>query len=499
MLITLFRTRPAGLAMAGLFAASLGAATGCSSGGSGSPPPVAASGTLLPDAARQASSARRPDVSQGTYQAAVAASHPLVYYPLNEASGTTAFDASGNGHSGTYVPSVQLLQAPLRVSDPSAKSASFPNGYVGETATWTNQAVTAECWIKPTAGDISSSARILNNAWTDHSGNGFMLWLTNGTIGFNTGWIGISGTAPLIANQTYHVVGTYDNTTGANLYLNGEVVAHQMPGALPNPQIGDSTTTYIGVLNASSGGFGYTDYFHGDISDCAVYDHAITPWHVARHYDLGSGLHVQPTSLPTTMPTPTAPPPSPTPSPITYNATTACIAGKQFTNNVLPAGEGEFATNGLDRTWWGRERGNPIGGNQYSGFRTSWGRNQYDTYFGDVNDGVSSPSDDPFYVGADTGAPGSPMGVRINAFPMPQHLIGNPQVGGASYYSGVLDTPIDQQYGFFVARIRLPAPAPACRPRLALDQQRRSARLARSARRPNGTFRKCSATISETG
>jgi hypothetical protein len=131
---------------------------------------------------------------------------------------------------------------------------------------------------------------------------------------------------------------------------------------------------------------------------------------------------------------------------------------------VLPSGEGEFATNGLDRTWWGRNRGNPIGGNQYSGFQTSWGRNQYDTYFGDENDGISTTADDPFSVGPDTGAPGSPKALRIAAVRMPAHLVGNPQVNGADWYSGVLDTPVALQYGFFVARIRVPAPAPGLSP-----------------------------------
>jgi hypothetical protein len=260
------------------------------------------------------------------------------------------------------------------------------------------------------------------------------------------------------------VVGTYDNATGATLYVDGLAVANAMPGAQPNPQIGDSPTTYIGVLNANrDNGPGLTDYFQGDVSDCAVYDHALTPGQVANHYNVGANAHVTPRPPPTPAPTSSAPPPTTAPSPLAYDANKACIGGKLYTNTVLPKDEGEFSSNGFDRTWWGRKRGNTIGGNQYSGFQTSWGRNQYDTYFGDSGDGLPG-GHDPFYVGADTAAPGSPHGVRIEAIPMPSDLVGNPQVGGANWYSGVLDTPVDLTHGFFVARVRLPAPDPGMSP-----------------------------------
>jgi len=399
-----------------------------------------------------------------SYQAAVAASQPLVYYPMNETSGTTAIDASGNAHNGTYVSNVTLNQPAIRVDDSTAKSVSFPSGYISENATWTQQSISAECWIRPTAADLAGAPRIIDNAWTDHDGKGFMMWISNGTIAFNTGWLAIVGNVPLVAGQAYHVVGTYDGTNGATLYLNGSPVANEHPGAIPNPQIGDSSTTYVGVLNATAGGFGMTGYFQGNISDCAVYNHAMTAEHINVHYNSGAAGHVKATQMPTFTPSPTPPAPTPTPTQIAYNSSTACIANKQYTNNVMPLGEGEFGTNGLDRTWWGRHRGINIGGNQYSGFQTSWGRYQDDSYFGDVNDGISSPSDDPFYVGSDTAAPGAPNGVRISAVQMPAHLVGNPQVGGMHWYSGVLDTPVQQQYGFFVARVRVPAPAAGMSP-----------------------------------
>jgi hypothetical protein len=399
--------------------------------------------------------------AHGAYEAAVIADKPVAYYRLAEKTGTTAYDSSGNGHNGTYDADVALGQPSLLKVDKGATSVSFPQGYVTEQATWSAQAVTAECWVRPTAADLQGSPRIIDNAWTDHDGNGFMLWLTKHTAGFNTGWLGDVGTFAFAPGRVYYVAGTFDQAGGATLYVNGLARANAPTGENNvNPQQGDGTTTYVGTLEA---GNGPTDYFQGDIADCAVYDHALTADRIALHYNIGARAHVVPRGVPSPPPTPSPPPPTPLPSPIAYDAKTACIGGRVYANDVLPSGEGEFATNGLDRTWWGRERGNPLGGNQYSGFQTSWGRNQYDTYFGDSSDGLPG-GHDPFYVGKDKGAPGAPQGVRIEAIKMPSDLVGNPAVNGANWYSGVLDTPVDQRFGFFVARVRLPAPNPGMSP-----------------------------------
>ncbi|HTV72435.1 MAG TPA: LamG domain-containing protein [Candidatus Acidoferrales bacterium] len=413
----------------------------------GAPPPA----TPTPSPATVAV----PVPSSGSYAAIVKGDSPLVYYRLNETSGTTALDSSGNGHNGTYAAGAVLGGPALLSGDSTAKSASFAVSDMTETATWTTPAVSAECWIKPTAADMAGTPRILGNAWTDHDAAGFMLWIDDGTAAFNTGWNSVLDTTPLTAGKVYHIVGTYSAASGVTIYVNGSPVANAMPGFTPAPQTGDSTTTYLGVLNAVGGG-GLLDHFAGNVSDCAVYSYALSATQVLTHYEAGSQQVVQPQTIPTAIPTFSPAPATPNPTPIAYNATSACINGKLFLNNVLPAGEGEFETNGLDRNWWGRERGNTIGGNQYSGFQTSWGRYQYNTYFGDENDGISTAADDPFYVGPDTEVPGSPQGVRIVAKAMPAHLVGNPKVMGAKWYSGTLDTPVNLQYGFFVARVRLP-------------------------------------------
>ena len=54
-------------------------------------------------------------------------------------------------------------------------------------------------------GHLQGSPRIFDNAWTDHDGNGFMLWISNGTVAFNTGWSSEIATRGLKAGQVYPV------------------------------------------------------------------------------------------------------------------------------------------------------------------------------------------------------------------------------------------------------------------------------------------------------
>lgn len=267
-------------------------------------------------------------------------------------------------------------------------------------------------------------------------------------------------------------------------------------------------------------------------------------------------------------PTPSASPTPGSSGSISYDAKSACINHNLLTNNVLPPGVGEFATNGLEAAYWGATHSRSYApAATWPGYESSWGRFQYDTYFGNPSDGsgltpfsvvndtaaitptkavaiVGEPEPSPIasnlkyaagWTAANltTGLTSPPAGgsltmqlnganlvhtgwnVGIGAPPGgvtreddPQHVAfygqvteggcsaaSGPCTGGSStitisnivyseggpgvaipnnadvqawnfidYYSGVLDTNVNQQYGFFVARIRLPQPLPALSP-----------------------------------
>ncbi len=160
--------------------------------------------------------------------------------------------------------------------------------------------------------------RLVGNGWTDHDGKGFMLWLRGGHAAFTTGWTSAIGPSVLRAGSVYHLVGTFDaNSPDIDLYVDGVLVAHSTYENVPNPQLGDSTNVHLGVLDALSI-FGFVDHFEGDMSDFAVYDHALSAAQTRYHYDVGNASNPTPPSSP-------SPTPGPFGTPIAYNATTACI------------------------------------------------------------------------------------------------------------------------------------------------------------------------------
>ena len=315
-------------------------------------------------------SPRHPPLREVSYAVAVAADDPLVFYLMDETSGTSFADSSGNNRSARFVGAVRLGRPAILPSERAYGSASFADGYALEALTWTRRAVTAECWIRPSAGDVAADAdpRLVGNGWTDHDGKGFMLWLRGGHAGFTTGWTSAIGPSVLRAGSVYHLVGTFDaNSPDIDLYVDGVLVAHSTYENVPNPQLGDSTNVHLGVLDALSI-FGFVDHFQGDMSDCAVYDHALSAAQTRYHYDVGNASNPTPPSR--------SPTPGPFGTPIAYNATTACINHVQYANTVLPQGKGEFSSNGLDRSYWGGVKTRTVGVNAGTwgpGFLTSWG------------------------------------------------------------------------------------------------------------------------------
>ena len=87
-----------------------------------------------------------------TYPMVILGDHPAAYYRLGEASGTTAFDSSGNSYTGTYLGGVSLGQPGALAGDPDT-SVGF-NGMdsiVDTNFQPDNLSFTVEGWIKPTA------------------------------------------------------------------------------------------------------------------------------------------------------------------------------------------------------------------------------------------------------------------------------------------------------------------------------------------------------------
>ena len=133
--------------------------------------------------------------------------------------------------------------------------------------------VTLEAWINPNASSLSGEAGIAGT-WNDLTGNNrtYFLWLLNGVPNF---YISNSGSnfpsavasAPLVAGQWYHIVGTFDGTN-IKIYVNGVL---QGTTAAPGPINTNTLPFYIGQVYAGDG----ERYFNGQIDEVNLYNRAL--------------------------------------------------------------------------------------------------------------------------------------------------------------------------------------------------------------------------------
>lgn len=229
------------------------------------------------------------------YTSTILADSPAGYWRLGELTGTSAADASGNAHSGTYTGGVTLAQAGAIGSENNA-AAKFDgsSGYVdlGNPAAFviTTGPVTLEAWISAAAAP-AKSAGILCRGNTGTPTRLLAIELTiSGTVRaeiYNgSGDPSADSPSSIVGTGFHHAVFVRDTAAGLlRLYLDGAQVASYADGT--GNIDGTSQTWSIGRRPDSSGTF-----FSGLIDEAAIYTAALSPARVLAHYNAGvaSGL-----------------------------------------------------------------------------------------------------------------------------------------------------------------------------------------------------------------
>ena len=215
-----------------------------------------------------------------TYASTVLTDFPVFYWHLDELTGTTAADASGNGNIGTYSSGVTLGEPPaitggtsMYVVPPNGVSVpDFPaaDTYPYSIEMWVNVAYVGQ-W-----GTIFG--KVTNSGWGDgfacySTGNpNWKFWVGNYTSP------GVTFPMPDASGTFTHLVVTYDGTTGT-IYLNGvlAIFAPISPGA------SNVAPFWVGE---DGNGFGLNAYF----DEVAFYDHILSPASIATHYSVGAAI-----------------------------------------------------------------------------------------------------------------------------------------------------------------------------------------------------------------
>ena len=202
----------------------------------------------------------------------------VAYWPLDEGSGETASDLTGNGHDGALKNGVAWETTDVHVGTaalsfdgiddyvevPDHDGLDFSNGF------------TIAAWIKLSDAGISSRRPIVSKEVSPDSNRGWEFKVNNGQLSMqlystadDEGKLTVTGSATLEAGEWYHVVGIYSSSGPEQFYINGELDKEQE--LVTTLQANDSPVN-IGAYRWN----GYRVYFAGLIDDLQIHDVALS-------------------------------------------------------------------------------------------------------------------------------------------------------------------------------------------------------------------------------
>lgn len=207
----------------------------------------------------------------------------VAYYRLDDASGTSAADATGLGNTGT------LTNTPTWTTGKINGALSFAaasNQYVDCGTALNPAAISYSAWINATSFPNSYNAIVARQGSANH----FSLLLVKSTgklaiyMGNGAALLDYDGTGTntLSTSTWYHIVCTYDSTAGLVGYVNG---SSDGTAAANGTLTTDAVSTYIGENPTFS-----TRGFNGIIDEVGIWNRALTSTEVTTLYNGGTGL-----------------------------------------------------------------------------------------------------------------------------------------------------------------------------------------------------------------
>ena len=205
-------------------------------------------------------------------------------YSFDEGLGSTAVDASGNGHPGAIVGAAWTTGGRYG----GALSFDGTDDYVGlgSLGTFYQGGFTLQAWVQKATGksDVAVVGTWAGSGpmlWVDHLASRYHLTLNGGLSSYLD-----SGQNPVLGIWQ-HVAATYDGST-ARYYIDGVQVASRAVGS----GAGASDVWRIGAYGSSPGGF-----FDGLIDDVRIYDRALSAAEVQS--DMNTPVTIANSDIPT--------------------------------------------------------------------------------------------------------------------------------------------------------------------------------------------------------
>lgn len=206
---------------------------------------------------------------------------PVAFWPMNETTGTTIHDISGNNYNGTLSGVYQINQPSLLPSDEGRSiylSGNTSRIVLPNVAALNNQAypVSLEAWIYLT--NAANKAVIMAMGSSNSPAMAISSMTANRISYGNTGaGNGVASTNVIASAQAYHIVITVDNQGNVIFYVNGQSAG-----------TGQLTATYTGSGAGMLGTYPQaptTYVLQGNIQFFAFYNTLLSPTRVIAHYN----------------------------------------------------------------------------------------------------------------------------------------------------------------------------------------------------------------------
>jgi len=230
------------------------------------------------------------------FRNAVLDDNPIAFWQLEETSGTSVADSSGNGNTATHEASPSVGATGIGGSNGVHYNGSGARTRTADSAVYTpsiggaNTGHSLEAWVKPSSSATATQARNIA-AWNGPAADTYRMQqrgMDNNQAG---GWVrdassnsfSLQGGPPAIDDgEWHHVVLTFGLDAGSNpfrrVYMDGALTDSD-PGALSGFGLVDSL-----VIAADDTGGGVT--YHGLIDEVAVYGYALSDDRILAHYNL---------------------------------------------------------------------------------------------------------------------------------------------------------------------------------------------------------------------
>jgi hypothetical protein len=214
-----------------------------------------------------------------TYSATVLADHPVAYWRMDDTTGSTMIDASGNANNGRYVGAYSLGQPSAIAGGAVAFDGQSGAASVMNSPSLQVDTVTIEAWIKKRTDTEYGVYVAKNVAPGGGAGSGWFQLLNshhNGQLEFRVTSDGapvVVSNSTLALNSWYYVVATYDGAT-AKLYVNGK-----LDGTLKVTAVPKQTADPLFIGRRTDGLFN-----DATLAEVAIYSVALSADRIAAHW-----------------------------------------------------------------------------------------------------------------------------------------------------------------------------------------------------------------------